>query len=191
VIYNGDLADSDLALEETIFNVFKKVTAKQYYTTGNHEFYIDTDKVLALAQKAGLQVLRSEMVEFSGLQLIGLEYMNGDRESSNAHRVNDLYLNEELPKIKRDPAKPTVLAHHSPVGVQYVAQEGIDVMLSGHTHGGQIFPGTLLIALRFPYIKGRFLVGPTTLLVSQGAGTFGPLMRLGSFNEIQVVRLVP
>ncbi|MDR1872582.1 MAG: metallophosphoesterase [Deltaproteobacteria bacterium] len=191
VIYNGDLVDSDLALSERVFTKFKQIKAEQYYTTGNHEFYVNTDKALALAQKAGLKVLRSRMVETHGLQLIGLEYMNGDRDSSDAHRVNDLFLNEELPKIKRDPSKPTVLAHHSPVGVQYVAKEGIEVMLAGHTHGGQVFPGTVLIGLRFPYFKGRFLVDKTTLLVSQGAGTFGPILRLGSFNEIQLVKLVP
>jgi predicted MPP superfamily phosphohydrolase len=64
-------------------------------------------------------------------------------------------------------------------------------MLAGHTHGGQLFPGTLLTAVRFPMNKGRFQVGGTTLLVSQGAGTFGPWMRLGPFNELQLITLVP
>jgi predicted MPP superfamily phosphohydrolase len=63
-----------------------------------------------------------------------------------------------------------------------MSEGNIDIMLSGHTHGGQSFPGAILIGLRFPMTKGRYQAGGTTLLVSQGAGTFGPWMRLGSFN---------
>jgi predicted MPP superfamily phosphohydrolase len=77
------------------------------------------------------------------------------------------------------------------VGLQYISQGGVDVMFSGHTHGGQLFPGNILTGIRFPMNKGRFQIGDMTLLVSQGAGTFGPWMRLGTFNEIQLVKLVP
>ena len=192
VLYNGDLADSNIALRPELFALFKNVNAEQYFTTGNHEFYIATDKALALIENAGIRVLRSEMVETHGLQLIGLEYMNADRTTSDNHRVNDLTIEEELPKIPRSPeAFPTILAHHSPVGLRYVAREKIDVMLAGHTHGGQLFPGNILAALRFPMVKGQRQIDDMTLLVSQGAGTFGPWMRLGAFNEIQFVTLVP
>ena len=192
VIYNGDLVDSDAALKPEVFDLFRTVSVPQYYTTGNHEYYVDTEKALALARGAGLIVLRSEMVETRGLQLIGLEYMNADRESSDPHSVNRLTVEEELPKIARDPARPVVLVHHSPVGLKYVVEAGdIDLMLSGHTHGGQVFPGTILILFRFHTARGVFREGPTTLMVSQGAGTFGPYMRLGSKNEIQLVKLVP
>jgi predicted MPP superfamily phosphohydrolase len=191
VLYNGDLADSNIALTEEIFSLFKTVDSEQYFTTGNHEFYIDTDRVLSLVAGAGIRILRSEMVETHGLQLIGLEYMNGDRQTHNSHMVNDLTIEEELPKILRSREKPTLLVHHSPAGLQYVSQGDIDVMLSGHTHGGQLFPGTMLIKFNFPRYKGRHQVDGTTLLVSQGAGTFGPWMRLGTFNEVQFITLKP
>ena len=191
VIYNGDMVDSNIALSPELLALFASVRAEQYFTTGNHEYYIDTEKALRLMAGAGIRVLRNEMVETRGFQLIGLEYMNADRRTYDSHMVNDLTIEEELPKIIRDPAKPSILAHHSPVGLQYVSQGNIDLMLSGHTHGGQLFPGTVLIDLRFPMNKGRYQVGPTTLLVSQGAGTFGPWMRLGTFNEIQFVKLAP
>ena len=191
VIYNGDLVDSNIALTPELFALFGSVKAEQYFTTGNHEFYIDTEKALRLIAGAGIRVLRNEMAETRGLQLIGLEYMNADRATYDSHMVNNLTLEEELPKITRDPAKPAVLVHHSPVGLPYVAAGKIDVMLSGHTHGGQLFPGTVLINFRFPRNKGRYQIGGTTLLVSQGAGTFGPWMRLGTFNEIQLVKLIP
>ena len=191
VLYNGDMVDSDIALRPELFALFKSIEAEQYFTTGNHEFYIDTDKALGLIEKAGIRVLRSEMVRTHGLELIGLEYMNADRETYDSHMVNDLTVEEELPKIRRSAALPTVLAHHSPAGFKYAAQGNIDVMLAGHTHGGQLFPGNILIAMRFSTPKGRHQAGGTTLLVSQGAGTFGPFMRLGSFNELQLVTLSP
>jgi predicted MPP superfamily phosphohydrolase len=191
VLYNGDMLDSNIALTPELFALFNSVQAEQYFTTGNHEFYIDMEKALQLIAGAGIRILRNEMVETNGMQLIGLEYMNADRVTYDSHMVNDLTIEEELPKIVRDGSKPSVLVHHSPVGLQYVSKGNIDVMLSGHTHGGQVFPGTILIGFRFPLNKGRYQVGPTTLLVSQGAGTFGPWMRLGTFNEIQFVKLVP
>lgn len=191
VLFNGDMVDSNIALHPEIFAPLKNVVAEQYFTTGNHEFYLDTPKALELIADAGIRVLRSEMVETHGFQLIGMEYMNADRVTFDSHMVNDLTIEEELPKISRDPDKPSVLVHHSPVGMQYVSQGNIDVMLSGHTHGGQLFPGTILTYIRFPMHKGRYQVGGMTLLASQGAGTFGPWMRLGTFSEMQRITLVP
>ncbi|QOY21984.1 hypothetical protein FYK61_11560 [Xanthomonas citri] len=191
VLYNGDLVDSNIALDPDLFALFKTVQAEQYFTTGNHEYYMDTDKALRLIADAGIRILRSEMVETHGLQLIGMEYMNADRETWDAHVVNTLTIQEELPRIARDTDKPTVLVHHSPVGMRYAADGDIDLMLAGHTHAGQVFPGTLLVKYRFPMYSGRHQIEGLTLLVSQGAGTFGPWMRLGSQNEVQIVNLVP
>lgn len=191
VLYNGDFVDSNIALRPELFALFRNVKADQYFTTGNHEFYLDTDRALALTEQAGIRILRSELVETHGLQLVGLKYMNADRETYDAHIVNDLTMEEELPKLQRAAERPSLLVHHSPVGLQYVSRENYDVMLAGHTHGGQVFPGTALIGLRFPMNIGRHQVGNTTLLISQGAGTFGPWMRLGTFNELQLVTLVP
>jgi predicted MPP superfamily phosphohydrolase len=191
VIYNGDLVDSNIALRPELFALFKSVRAEQYFTTGNHEFYLDTDRALKLIAGVGIRIVRSEMVETHGLQFIGLEYMNADRVTYDSHMVNALTIEEELPKIPRSPALPVLLAHHSPVGVQYVSQGNVDVMLSGHTHGGQVFPGPVLTGIRFPMNKGRYTAGGTAILVSQGAGTFGPWMRLGTFNELQFITLSP
>ncbi|MDR2140866.1 MAG: metallophosphoesterase [Deltaproteobacteria bacterium] len=190
VIYNGDLVDSDAALRPELFELFRGVQAEQYFTTGNHEFYISTQRALELIAGAGIRILRSQAAQTHGLEIIGLEYMNGDRFSTDMHRVNDLYMDEELPKIPRS-GLPTVLFHHSPVGLAEPPKNEIKVMLTGHTHGGQIFPVTWLIRYRFPYYKGPYELEGLTLLVSQGAGTFGPWARLGTFNELQLVKLVP
>jgi predicted MPP superfamily phosphohydrolase len=120
-----------------------------------------------------------------------MEYMNADKETYDAHAVNTLTIQEELPKITRDNSKPSILVHHSPVGMRYIAEGNIDVMLSGHTHGGQLFPVTILVKYFFPLYAGEYHIGKTTLLVSQGAGTFGSPMRLGTRNEVQVINLIP
>lgn len=191
VLYNGDMLDSDIVLTPELFALFESIDAEQYFIIGNHEFYIDTAKALQLIAGAGIHILRNEMTETHGIQLIGMEYMSADRATFDSHKVNDLTIEEELPKIARDESRPSVLVHHSPVGAQYVSNGNIDVMLSGHTHGGQMFPGTALIGFLFPRNKGRYQIGETTLLVSQGTGTFATWMRIGSFNEIQLVKLIP
>jgi predicted MPP superfamily phosphohydrolase len=191
VLYNGDLVDSNIALKPELFSLFKGVRAEQYFTLGNHEYYMDTERALRLIAGAGIRILRSEMVETHGVQLIGMDYMNADRETYDAHVINALTIQEELPRITRDDAKPSVLVHHSPVGMRYAAEGNIDLMLAGHTHGGQFFPGTALVKYRFPMYAGRYRIGGTTLLVSPGAGTFGPWLRLGTRSEVQVVHLIP
>lgn len=69
----------------------------------------------------------------------------------DAHVVNTLAIQEKLPKINRDSSKPSVLAHHNPVGMLYAAEGNIDVMLAGHTHAGQFFPGAALDASHILY----------------------------------------
>ncbi len=191
VLYNGDLADSNCALRPELFAIFRQVQSRQFFTTGNHEYYIDTARVLSLLEQNGVEILRNRAVEVHGLELIGLEYMNADRQTIDAHQVNDLTVEEELPKIVRNRKFPSLLLHHTPRGAEYVAQADIDLMLSGHTHNGQVFPGNLLVRMMFPHSRGIYKIGNTTLLISQGAGTFGPWMRLGTSNEIQFIRLVP
>jgi predicted MPP superfamily phosphohydrolase len=191
IIYNGDLVDSNIALTPETFSPFEKLTIPQYFTTGNHEYYVATESELKLLETSGVKRLENETVVIGGVNIIGLEYMNADRATSDNHRVNDLYMDEELPKVRRDRLLPTVLIHHSPVGLSYASKDGVDLMLTGHTHGGQVFPGTIMIPLWFPKYKGRYTIDNMILLVSQGAGTFGPPLRLGTFPEIQIIKLIP
>ncbi|MDR0356098.1 MAG: metallophosphoesterase [Deltaproteobacteria bacterium] len=191
IFYNGDMVDSRLALKPEIFDQFKNLPAEQYFTTGNHEYYVGVDEVVDMVKNAGIVVLRSQLVDTHGIQFIGLEYMNADPESTDAHQVNALAMSEELPKIASSSERPIVVIHHSPVGMKYASAYGAKAMLSGHTHGGQVFPGTLIIKSRFPMYKGRYKLDDMVVLVSQGAGTFGPMLRLGTENEIQLVRFVP
>jgi predicted MPP superfamily phosphohydrolase len=189
VLITGDIIDSSQALTEEIFSPLKKLTAPAYFTTGNHESYADFDKSVEIMAKSNLRILRNEIIETHNIQLIGLDYMNADEQSFDMHKVNKLTMKETLPTLDISPGKPSVLMHHSPVGLDYVNRRGINLMLSGHTHGGQMFPATYINRMIFPYNKGLYNYKGTYVYVSQGAGTFGPRMRLGTNNEITVIVL--
>ncbi len=191
VLYNGDLADSNCALHDDLFALFRDVRVPQLYTIGNHEYYIDTPRVLKLIEKNGIRILRNKAVEIAGIEVTGLEYMSEKSIKKDPHRVNNLTVEEEVPKIVRKGKLPQILFHHTPRGADFIARSGFDVMISGHTHDGQVFPGMLFTRLMFPYECGFYRIGNMTLFVSQGAGTFGPWMRLGTSNEIQLIRFVP
>ncbi len=189
VLITGDIIDGKHALTEDIFSPLKKLKAPAYFTTGNHESYANLDKTLEILAKSNVRILRNEIIETHDIQLIGLDYMNADPDSFEMHKVNQLTMKEVLPTLNISADKPTVLMHHSPIGLEYVNQRGITLMLSGHTHGGQILPVSYIGRLFFPYNKGLYNYKGTYIYVSQGAGTFGPRMRLGTNNEITLIRL--
>ncbi len=190
VVITGDIIDSKQALTEENFAPLKKFAAPVYFCPGNHEEYSGREKALKILTKNNVRVLINEVIETHNLQLIGLDYMNADSGSFNMHGSNKkATIRDVMATLKIAPGIPTVLLHHSPVGVEYINRRGIDLMLSGHTHGGQIYPANLVTGLLFPYKQGLYNYKGTHIYVSQGAGTFGPRMRLGTDNEITLIRL--
>ena len=79
--------------------------------------------------------------------------------------------------------------YHEPKDIQDAEASGVDLMLSGHTHGGQIIPFNFLVRIPFKYMKGLYKTGNMQLFVSTGCGTWGPKMRLGTDSEINLLRL--
>ncbi len=189
VLINGDLIDSNAALKPDVLSPLSGFEVPVYFTSGNHEHYVDTPKAYSMIESLGVRILHNQVVQTHGIQLVGLDYMNADENTFDMHAVNKLTIKAELPKISLNAEQPVVLVHHSPVGLEYVVAAGVDLMLSGHTHAGQIFPATLINHLIFPLNQGLHHKGDTTFFVSQGAGTYGPRMRLGSSNEINFIKL--
>lgn len=191
VLINGDLVDGNRALEPGQLDALGRIEAPAYFTTGNHDHSVDMDRALEIIAGHGVRILHNEVVTLHGLQLVGLTYMNADEETFDAHSVNKLTIKDELPKIEVDDELPVLVMHHSPVGLEYVSAAGVDLMVSGHTHAGQVFPATIIAAWQFPLRKGLHERDGTQFWVSQGAGTYGPRMRLGTSNEIDLIRLEP
>jgi uncharacterized protein len=158
-----------------------------YFVTGNHEFYTGLDEWLPVFRRLGLHVLRNERVAIgdgaASFDLVGVDDYDGRRVGPG--RGADL----EAAVAGRDPSRFAVLLSHQPKIAAEAAGRGIDLILSGHTHGGQIWPFSALVRLQQPYLRGLYDVGAgTRLYVSDGTGTWGPPMRLGTQSEI--VRVV-
>lgn len=192
IFITGDLVDSNMALTPGALDPLSHFGAPVYFVAGNHEKYLDTELVLDLIAQQGVHVLHNEVVESNGLQLVGLDYMNADDSSFEMHPSDDPHtIKSILAGLSLKTDVPAVLLHHSPVGAQYVAAKGIDLMLSGHTHAGQLFPFTLFSEIAFPFNSGLDKKDNTQIFVTQGAGTYMLRIRLGTSNEINLLRLVP
>jgi uncharacterized protein len=192
VLITGDLIDSEAAFLPGELEPLARFAAPVYYVGGNHEKYVDAERTFALVKEYGVHVLRSQVVETHGLQLVGLDYLNADEDTFDLHPSDDSRtIKAVLASLHLKDGMPSLLLQHSPAGAQYAAANGIDLMIAGHTHGGQFFPGTLVARAMFPFNHGLYHRGPLQVFVSQGAGTFGSRVRLGTSNELNILRLRP
>jgi len=127
-------------------------------------------------------------------ELRNLDYMNADDKAFKLHpSPGKATIESTLPELGLDPSRPSILIHHNPVGTRYADQAGVDLFIAGHTHGrGQIVPATLLAnRLVYPYSSGPYRIGAMQLVVSPGIGTFMSPLRVGTRNEITLLRLRP
>jgi predicted MPP superfamily phosphohydrolase len=193
IIIPGDIIDNSSALNAATFAPLKDLRAPAYFVTGNHDLTIDTKKLFAILQANNIIILHNQVIKTHGLNIIGLDYMNVDNTTYDPHGMSDgPTIKDALPALTKDNSLPTIAVHHSPVGMQYFHQNGVDLLLAGHTHGGgQIIPFTLVGNIQFEYVKGLYKYENTAAYVSQGLGTFGPPMRLGTSNELSILTLTP
>ena len=185
IAITGDLVDGTVGQLKEQTEPLRDLRARDgaFFVTGNHEYYTgDVDEWLAWLSAAGIRPLRNERVLIrEGFELAGTD----DRTARG------LGHGEDIPKALqgRDPDKPLVLMAHQPKSFFQAAQLGVDLQLSGHTHGGQIYPFTYLVALFQPYVAGLYQKGNSQIYVSRGTGTWGPPMRLGAPAEITEIKL--
>jgi len=179
VFITGDLFDGSSKLEDNILKDFKRIKAPILFVMGNHDFYQGRDQVSDFVSGTPINILYNEVLDLQDLQVVGVPFY-WDRH----------YLQKTLPKINFDRDKPTILLYHLPSEFKVAKAAGIDLQLSGHTHAGQFFPFNYFVRLPFPYIRGLYGDEGGYLYVSQGTGTLGPPMRLGSRCEITLIKLV-
>lgn len=186
VFVTGDLYDGVSANFEKLARPWADLVASPqaaalgiYYIAGNHEEFYRNTEYLPPLLRAGVRVLNNEKVEVDGLQLIGVHY----RDAVNADRYRSLLRN-----MKLDRTRASVLLLHAPVRLPISAEEGISLQLSGHTHGGQFFPWTLIakrVWQKFNHGLQRF--GTLQVYTTYGTGTWGPPLRLGTQPEIVLI----
>jgi hypothetical protein len=149
--------------------------------TGNHEFYGDVDSTLAEFEAGGVRWLRNATVELApGLVLAGIDDIGRTMRNGGDYVGG---LDQVLPERT---SAATILLSHIPADsiIEQAASRGVDLMLSGHTHGGQIWPFSYLVKREFPQLVGEHKIGDMTLVISRGAGSWGPRMRLWQPGEI-------
>jgi predicted MPP superfamily phosphohydrolase len=179
LLLTGDLIDSSAVTSEDL-EALGEIPCPAYFAIGNHERYIDLDAVIAMVRSKGVELLRSQAVTHGKLQIIGID----DADSPD-------HVSDQLPGVTLSGDHYRILLYHRPDGWHSARQAGIDLMLAGHTHGGQIWPFKYLVKQRFAYLTGLFSEDDRHLYVSPGTGCWGPIMRLGTRSEMTVINLVP
>ncbi len=160
-----------------------------YFVTGNHEYYSGVDEWLAELRRLGVRVLRNERVTVRPQPGGGaaIDFVGVDDYHSATFPGHGPDLKKAV--AGRDEQVPAVLLAHQPAAISEAAQLGVDLQLSGHTHGGQIWPWGFFVRLQQPYVAGLHRHGATQLYVSCGTGYWGPPMRLLAPAEITEITL--
>jgi uncharacterized protein len=166
-------------------------THGSFFVTGNHEYYAGVTPWLRELARLGVRPLANERAEIRAgdavLDLAGVNDVTAEGNGVKGSGAEGPDYDQALGG--RDPNRPVVLLAHQPVQVHEAARRGVDLQLSGHTHGGQMFPLHGLVRLQQPALSGLHRFGDTRLFVTRGAGFWGPPVRVGAPPEIAIVRL--
>ncbi|QFR49144.1 metallophosphoesterase [Sulfurimonas lithotrophica] len=188
VVITGDLVDIKISRAREALDEFKKLKHKLgiYFVVGNHEYFHNVDEIIDEVKKLGFRVLENENVYIGdkgeGFNLAGVYDIFGYRAGHHMPQIKDALMDI-------DNNSPTVLLAHQPRYIEEVTGE-VDLMLSGHTHGGQLYPFKALVKLQQPYLNGLYQHDEKLqIYVSKGTGFWGPPMRLGASSEITEITI--
>ncbi|OIJ64223.1 metallophosphoesterase [Streptomyces mangrovisoli] len=153
-----------------------------WFVTGNHEYFSGAEQWIEEVRTLGLHPLLNARTELPGFDLAGVNDLQGESEGQGPDF--DKALGD------RDTTRACVLLAHQPVQIHEAVRHDVDLQLSGHTHGGQLWPGNLVAELANPTVAGLERYGDTQLYVSRGAGAWGPPTRVWAPSDITVVELL-
>ena len=177
----GDLVDGSVKDLGPAAAPLRQLNAPAYFVTGNHEYFSGAEQWVEEVRRLGLLPLENARTELPWFDLAGVNDIAGESEGQGPDFAKALG--------DRDPARACVLLAHQPVQIHDAVEYGVDLQLSGHTHGGQLWPGNLIAAGANPTLAGLERYGDTQLYVSRGAGAWGPPTRVGAPSDITVIEL--
>jgi predicted MPP superfamily phosphohydrolase len=186
VAVTGDLVDGPVEKLRDDVAPFAELRGRHgvFFVTGNHDVYSGGEPWVERVCELGMRPLRNERVAIGGAEgfdLAGVDDHRGDWVRGSTEDV-------DAALAGRDPARAVVLLAHDPGSFRRAAARGVDLQLSGHTHGGQIWPFNFLVRLAVPWVAGLHRLGASQLYVSRGSGFWGPPMRL--FAPAEITELV-
>ncbi|THB75645.1 MAG: metallophosphoesterase [Desulfobacteraceae bacterium] len=190
VVFTGDLADGhvdDLRGESAPLAQLEAPFGK-YFVTGNHEYYSGVAGWLHEISRCGFVPLLNEhrVIRRNHAQMV----LAG---------ITDYRASQIVPHHASDPVRalagapgglPRIMLAHQPKSVFQAEPSGVDLLICGHTHGGQYIPWNYMVPLDQPYVHGLHRHGRSLIYVSRGTGYWGPPIRIGAPSEITVLRLV-
>ncbi|MET9321213.1 metallophosphoesterase [Streptomyces sp. NPDC003038] len=179
----GDLVDGDVQELGHAAEPLRRLTARHgsYFVTGNHEYFSGAQQWIDHVRELGLTPLENARRAMPYFDLAGVNDIAGETEGHGPDFQAALG--------DRDRSRAAVLLAHQPVVIHDAVRHGVDLQLSGHTHGGQLWPGNFIAELANPTVAGLERYGDTQLYVSRGAGAWGPPVRVGAPSDITVVEL--
>ncbi len=184
VAIGGDLYDGTRCDAAALIEPLRSLRPLQgvYFVTGNHEYFLpNMTEALAAIRAVGIRILNNEVADLEGLAIAGVDNRAVHHKNDFARVLHDM----SIPKDK-----PTILIKHEPSHLTVARDVGVPLVLSGHTHHGQIFPINFLtrrIYRGFDY--GLMRLNGMQVYISSGAGTWGPPLRFGTKSEIVCVTL--
>lgn len=181
----GDLVDGSVAELGVAASPLRRLHSRHgaFFVTGNHEYFSGYLEWIDEVARLGVQPLRNEWLEIpGGIDLAGVNDVSGASYDDAPDFDKAL--------SGRDPSRPVVMLAHQPIQAEDAATRGVDLQLSGHTHGGQMVPFNLVVrAAQQPVVSGLGEVGGMPVYVTNGAGFWGPPVRVGAPPDITLVEL--
>lgn len=179
----GDLVDGSVDNLRSAAEPLRGLRARHgaYFVTGNHEYFSGADEWVEHVRELGVHPLQNTRVELPAFDLAGVNDFAGEDEDDGpdfAAALGD-----------RDRTRTSVLLAHQPVAIHDAVDFGVDLQLSGHTHGGQLWPGNFIAELANPTVAGLERYRDTQLYVTRGAGAWGPPVRVGAPSDVTLVQL--
>lgn len=180
ILIAGDIIDMSMRpiMEENMAEEFRRLKAPVYACLGNHEYLSNRPAAQAFFREAGIHLLVDSVATAGSLQIVGRD------DRSNAHRAT---LGSLMAGIDKE--KYTIVLDHQPYHLEQAEQAGADFQLSGHTHHGQVWPGSLITELIYECAFGPWQRGNTRYYVSSGMGIWGGKFRIGTRSEYIVATL--
>jgi predicted MPP superfamily phosphohydrolase len=185
IVAAGDVVDGNAGRAVGMAKLLGRLEAPLgvWGVTGNHDYYAGIEESVRIFEQAGIKVLRDDHAEVApGLVIAGVDDLTARAQFGAAAHPADTALAGR-------PAGGVVYLSHTPWDAGFAAMNGAGLMISGHTHNGQIWPFSYFVRTRYPLVCGRYEVDGMTVIVGRGTATWGPRMRLWRRGELLRITL--